>query len=612
MPWKPTTDMQSNARRALKWRSKGFKGGTSTGLSRARQLASRRDLSAKDIIDMNAWFARHSKSKSENEKRSNANPSKWWVAWNLWGGDSAKRFVESRVDKAREERGASAFSALDDIDSDQWLVNATEAKKFITLASSKTEAIDSVDEGTRAQPAYAIHQGVAIHRVTGPLFSEPNAVTRLLHLPDYETLSVSIKAADESPSVKAHLFLMDSPGGHIVGIDDISATVKALKKRKWTYVRGMACSAAYWLASGTDRIVAAQSGTRIGCLGTRATLITPMTVEGVESVVSPQTPGKVGSRTQTEAMLSDYADIMLSSIADARGMTVDAVLAATAIAEGEEGGTVSATRALDGGLIDAIGTLDATIAEMSAQFGGSALNFNVGISSSAVHDAVIQASTSSEGVRFPRVVTVTEDEPQITTAPPQVHETTEANTMADSANHHGDVVAKAEFDSAQARIAELEAALKGATATIEGETVTAAALASQVQAIQAEKADLEAQAKTAAEEAEALKAEAFNSKVSAALEAAHKEGKLAAGEKEHLQACADEDAEVFGRDRAFARLERALSVKAVVVPVGAPAGHDAPAPGASLKTRAQARAEADGITYAEAAKIERRLIAEGK
>lgn len=62
--------------------------GTLAGLARARQLAARRHVSDDTVRRMVAFFARNARFADA------VPPSKSWQAWNLWGGDAARKDLE--------------------------------------------------------------------------------------------------------------------------------------------------------------------------------------------------------------------------------------------------------------------------------------------------------------------------------------------------------------------------------------------------------------------------------------------------------------------------------------------------------------------------------------
>ena len=120
----PPAGVAAEAKKALQWIKEGHAGGgfTSTGRSRASQLASRKPVSLDTIKRMNSFLSRHGVDNkgqgfSQGEKGF---PSPGRVSWAAWGGDPAKSWVkgilsrESNVKKALD----AAKSARDTINKD--------------------------------------------------------------------------------------------------------------------------------------------------------------------------------------------------------------------------------------------------------------------------------------------------------------------------------------------------------------------------------------------------------------------------------------------------------------------------------------------------------------
>lgn len=95
--YKVPSGAQSAAKRALKWIADGKAGDgfTSTGRSRASQLASGGTVSRDTVARMKSYFARHGVDRRANgffagEKNY---PSPGRVAWDAWGGDAGRTWV---------------------------------------------------------------------------------------------------------------------------------------------------------------------------------------------------------------------------------------------------------------------------------------------------------------------------------------------------------------------------------------------------------------------------------------------------------------------------------------------------------------------------------------
>lgn len=93
----PPQSVRSAARRGLDLRSKYSRGGTATGIARARDLANGSDLSMDTIGRMRNFFGRHSSYKTGDwKKQDNGEPSNGWIAHLLWGGDAGEAWVNSK------------------------------------------------------------------------------------------------------------------------------------------------------------------------------------------------------------------------------------------------------------------------------------------------------------------------------------------------------------------------------------------------------------------------------------------------------------------------------------------------------------------------------------
>lgn len=82
------------------------------------------------------------------------------------------------------------------------------------------------------------------------------------------SLEQEIKQADSNPKITSIVLVIDSPGGEVTHTDIISNTIANCETPVTAFVEGMACSAAYWIASSADRIVASSNIDRVGSIGT--------------------------------------------------------------------------------------------------------------------------------------------------------------------------------------------------------------------------------------------------------------------------------------------------------------------------------------------------------
>lgn len=95
--YNPPAGVQSAAKRALKWIAEGKAGSgfTDVGRKRAAQLASGSAVSRDTVARMKSYFARHAVDKNATGFKAGEEgyPSAGRVAWDAWGGDAGRTWV---------------------------------------------------------------------------------------------------------------------------------------------------------------------------------------------------------------------------------------------------------------------------------------------------------------------------------------------------------------------------------------------------------------------------------------------------------------------------------------------------------------------------------------
>lgn len=90
---------------AFKLKKMGFRGGKETGWKRAKQLATKDEIPIEDLKYMRAWFARHLYTsyptykkwiKAGRPKDSSWHNKRGIIAWLIWSGDAAFKWVNSQ------------------------------------------------------------------------------------------------------------------------------------------------------------------------------------------------------------------------------------------------------------------------------------------------------------------------------------------------------------------------------------------------------------------------------------------------------------------------------------------------------------------------------------
>jgi hypothetical protein len=101
--YKPTSGMQSAARRAIKLKEQGkAKGaGTAVGWTRAGQLARGETLSLSTVKRMYSYFSRHEVDKKGKDWNNAESPSNGKIMWLAWGGDAGFSWSRKIVNREK-------------------------------------------------------------------------------------------------------------------------------------------------------------------------------------------------------------------------------------------------------------------------------------------------------------------------------------------------------------------------------------------------------------------------------------------------------------------------------------------------------------------------------
>lgn len=102
----PPPEVRAAAAAGLALRATHKRGGTDVGLARAEALSAGRALGAIEMRQAAGWFARFAYLAGKRGWGDEAAPSTGWIAWQLWGGDPGRAWVEA--ERARWQGGGGA------------------------------------------------------------------------------------------------------------------------------------------------------------------------------------------------------------------------------------------------------------------------------------------------------------------------------------------------------------------------------------------------------------------------------------------------------------------------------------------------------------------------
>jgi len=153
----------------------------------------------------------------------------------------------------------------------QWLCRSEQVREFAlrvcSLADKPKEYFDMTDFFSPREEMEIDGNGIAEIHITGMLMDDcPPIYEKIGVATCYDTIEDEIKDALEQ-GCKAILFCINSPGGTVSGNMEIAQMIADLPIPTASHCKGLACSAAYKLASGTNAIVASPSA-EVGNIGT--------------------------------------------------------------------------------------------------------------------------------------------------------------------------------------------------------------------------------------------------------------------------------------------------------------------------------------------------------
>lgn len=183
------------------------------------------------------------------------------------------------------------------------------------------------------------------------------------------TIGNLLLQADNNSNVIGCILYVDTPGGSVDGLKSLSDVILSIEKPVVTFVDGMMCSAGVWAGTSADYVIAENSTTQIGCIGTMISFadIQPAWEKlGVKfhNINSDLSPDK--NKTFTDAQKGDYKgmkDQILNPLTVQFHDAVKANMPGTVNSKENvfTGKVYFAEDALKAGLIDEIGSFDRAI-----------------------------------------------------------------------------------------------------------------------------------------------------------------------------------------------------------------------------------------------------------
>lgn len=218
--------------------------------------------------------------------------------------------------------------------------------------------------------------GVAVVPVEGVIAKKMNLFSQVSGGASTEMVARDVKAAAADPKVKSILLYIDSPGGTVDGTQTLADLIMAVSAQKpvVAFADGMMASAAYWIGSAANSVIAASDTTQVGSIGVVAThkdvsgaeakdgvKTTEISAGKYKRIASSYSPLSEDGMAHMQGQVDALYTIFVNDVADQRGVSTDKVLSDMA-----DGRVFLGQDAVKAGLVDRIASLDTVIAEMEA------------------------------------------------------------------------------------------------------------------------------------------------------------------------------------------------------------------------------------------------------
>lgn len=242
--------------------------------------------------------------------------------------------------------------------------------EFVSVLEYKasTGVVPAPEYLTQGLEVYAEKDlGISTMKITGKLLHRKFESASQSGATSYEQIGQSLQQLYDDKAVKGRLMSVDSPGGTSQGIQELATLIQNSPKPIMVHSRGLLCSAAYWIASSANKIIANPDSSRIGSIGViqlhvdhskhlekEGINITTIKAGKFKDEASPLRPLTNEERNKLQSQADLLHDQFVTSVAKNRGLDTNKRM------EWGEAQVFDASQALELGLIDGVGTeLDA-------------------------------------------------------------------------------------------------------------------------------------------------------------------------------------------------------------------------------------------------------------
>jgi len=242
------------------------------------------------------------------------------------------------------------------------------------VANRKTIEIEGVDFEAATTRTATKFKDIKGSIVTVPLYGYISHKASIWSAMGLETSSETFAGwmddLASNPQVGAIVIDIDSPGGTVSGVSSVTDKIHSLRGTKpiIAVVNDLMASAAYWIGSAADEIVADPESLTgsIGVFGMHADYSKALEEQGIKVTFisagkfkvegNPYEPLSDEAKAYEQSQVDDYYESFIDSVARNRGVSASKVKA-----DFGQGRIFTAKRAKEAGLVDRVGSYEQVI-----------------------------------------------------------------------------------------------------------------------------------------------------------------------------------------------------------------------------------------------------------
>ena len=269
----------------------------------------------------------------------------------------------------------SILSLFNDIFREPWMIDpqtAVAQKQVLQgllmgMGFEEDDDEDELPDSVKHSDDNTIPNGKRIHLsyLQGTMFRDGT----VCGIPGTRVIAADLLEADSQKDIIGHILIIDSGGGAANSVPDLAEAIQACTKPVIAYVDGYMCSAAMYVGSYCDYIIAHREEDQVGCIGTMIQLADfPKQVRDNDGMVHVRVyaDGADEKNGEYEAALEGNFELIKERVLNPANERFKADIRKNrpAVKDDQLKGRTYNAKEVEGTLIDAVGNFESAVAKI--------------------------------------------------------------------------------------------------------------------------------------------------------------------------------------------------------------------------------------------------------